>query len=214
MRHPPICRYSQLTFWSDPVQFKIFLTIVAILIHTTAWSAPPKPRPLAGVGLLSIQNFSGQTDTPQTLTIYREPGVGRIADLELAEFPSMAPSISLSPMIRHIAVTRWKTDWAKVIFDDSGREGWLKVSHAWKFQPWQRYLKGGEVRLLIGLRKEYYQLRPAPLSSQTLAPVSKEKKLRVVDIDDNWMLIIVDFENSGWLRWKDDDGRLLITVEK
>ena len=126
----------------------------------------------------------------------------------------MTPAISNPPAIYHLAVTRKNGSWVKVIFDDSGREGWLAMDRGWKFQSWTKYLKGGEVKLLNGLRKEFYQLKTAPSSSSLpTMPVSRDKKLRVVEIDDNWMLVLVDFANSGWLRWKDDDGRLLISVE-
>jgi hypothetical protein len=149
-----------------------------------------------------------------SITLYREPGVGRIADVDLSDFPSMAPAMKTSGTSQHLAVTKKKGDWIKVIFDDSGREGWLTMPRGWDFQSWDKYLKGGEVRLLNGLRKDHYQLRTSPSSPQSAGSVTREKNLFVVEIDGSWMLVLVDFANSGWLRWKDDDGRFLISVEK
>jgi hypothetical protein len=200
---------------SKLLRFAAFLTALFIFIYSSAWSAPPKPRPLAGIGILALHPVSLESGGAPSLTVYREPGVNRISDLEFSELPSMAPAIKASPGVSHLAVTRKKGDWVKIIFDDSGREGWLEMERGWEFREWSKYLRGGEVKLLNGLRKELYQLKAtASAQSQSIGAISKEKKLLVVELDGFWMLVLVDFENSGWLRWKDDDGRLLISVEK
>lgn len=191
----------------------VFLIInLFILTGSPAWSAPPKPRPLAGIGILFVKaDKAGQKPEIQPVALYRDPGIGRLADLDVSDFPSMAQSVTTQPGVHPLAVTRKKDDWVKVIFDDSGREGWLFLDPDWDFRTWDSYLRGGEVRLLNGLRKEFYQLRPSP-SAPATGTVSREKKLRVIDLDDSWMLVLVEFSNDGWLRWKDDDGRLLISV--
>lgn len=194
----------------------VFLITLLILTHSPAWSAPVKPRPLAGIGVLFIQaDSSAQKMDSQPVTLYRDPGVGRLEDLDVADFPPMTQAVKTQPGVYPLAVTRKKGDWIRVIFDDSGREGWLLMSPEWHFRTWDSYLRGGEVKLLNGLRKEFYQLRSSPSTSSPAAgTVSREKKLRVVDLDDTWMLVLVELANDGWLRWKDDDGRLLISVEK
>ncbi|MBT0665244.1 hypothetical protein KI809_13130 [Geobacter pelophilus] len=198
------------------MRFTAFLITLAIFIHSSAWSAPAKPRPLAGIGVLSLQiTGTEHGGAPTTLALYREPGVGRLADLDLVDFPAMSPAIKSAAGWYHLAVTQKRGDWLKVIYDDSGREGWLAMGRGAQYKSWARYLQGSEARLLNGLRKEFYQLRPAPSSAiKPVGTVSKEKKLRVVELEDSWMLVLVDLENSGWLRWKDDDGRLLISTEK
>ncbi|GAM09157.1 hypothetical protein OR1_01431 [Geobacter sp. OR-1] len=192
-----------------------YIIALSLLCVSLAWAAPPKPRPLAGIGVLTLTTKGTLQDgSSPLLSLYREPGVGRMTDLDPADFPSMTPAIKGSPGMINIAFTRKRGDWVKVIFDDSGREGWLALGHGMRFKSWKRYLQGGEVRLLNGLKKDFYQLRPQPsAAAKPVAAVSKEKRLRVVELDDSWILVLVDLENSGWLRWKDDDGRLLISVE-
>lgn len=198
------------------MRFTAFLITLVILIHSSAWSAPAKPRPLAGIGVLSIQVTSAaHGGAPATLALYRDPGVGRLTDLDIVDVPTMAPAIKSAAGLYHLAVTQKRGDWVKVIYDDSGREGWLAMGRGAQYNSWARYLQGGEARLLNGLRKEFYQLRPTPsFTAKPVGTVSKEKRLRVVELEESWMLVLVDLENSGWLRWKDDDGRLLISTEK
>lgn len=188
------------------------LTLIFLIVftHSMAWSASPKPRPIAGIGILTLQVNSYLPP----FTVYRDPGVARLTQLELAEFPTMAPAVNNSSNRYHLAVTRKKGEWLKVIFDDSGREGWIEHIRGWEFRTWESCLKGREVNLLNGLRKDYYQLKSSTApSSQTIETVNRDKKLRVVEIENSWMLVLVDFSQSGWLRWKDDDGRLLISVK-
>lgn len=196
------------------VRIPLLILALLLLAPPVAWPAPPKPRPLAGIGLLSIPREGVNRGGTGMLLLYREPGVGRITEIELSDFPSMALSIKPTPTLQQVAVTRKKGEWLKVIFDDSGREGWLKNEQGWEFRNWQEYLKGGEVRLLHGLRKELYQLRSAPSpSAQSIATVGKDKRLRVIELEDSWILVLVDYAGSGWLRWKDSDGRLTISTE-
>lgn len=193
-----------------------FLICLIILLHSSALSAAQKPRPLAGIGILFIQPRVSERNEPASpISLYREPGLGHLADLDLSDFPLLAPAVNPPAGVYALAVTRKQGDWLKVVFDDSGREGWLSKVRGWDFQPWQRYLQGDEAKLFHGLKKEYYQLKALPnTSSQNVATLDRSRKLSIVELDGSWMLVLVDFETTGWLRWKDDDGRFLIVTGK
>ena len=192
------------------MRWTLLIISLIVYIHSKAWAAPPKPRPLAGIGIISLDLRSGNSSIP----VYREPGVARMTQLELSESPAMAPVVNNPSEGYLLAVTRKKGEWLRVIIDDSGREGWIEQNRKWEFRTWESCLKGREVSLLNGIRKEYFQLKKFPVSSsQTVETVSRDRKLRVVELENSWMLVLVDFSQSGWLRWKDDDGRLLITFK-
>ncbi len=88
------------------------------------------------------------------------------------------------------------------------------MDRRWSYQLWDRYLKGRGIRLLAGMKKEFYNLRTAPASvAPTVETVTSQKGLRVIEVNDTWVLVLVDFSVSGWVRWRDDDGRFLISVE-
>jgi len=191
--------------------------ILLLLLFSTASAsaAPPRPRPLAGNGLLSISPSLGPKGAESfTLPLYQEPGTGRFADIDSSDLPSLATALKGNPAELLLVVTRKKGKWIKVIYDESGREGWLAMDRRWRYQPWDWYLKGREVRLLAGLKKEFYTIRTAPSHiAPTVETVTRQKGLRVIEVSDAWMLVIVDLSVSGWIRWRDDDGRFLISVE-
>lgn len=193
----------------------ISIILLLLFCAASASAAPTKPRPLCGNGLLTISpSLGSKAAGPILLPLYQEPGTGRFADIDSSDLPSLATVLKGNPSELLLAVTRKKGEWIKVIYDESGREGWLAMHHRWRYQPWDRYLEGREVRLLTGLKKEYYSLRSAPSSSaQTVETVIRQKGLRVIEVSDAWMLVIVDLSVSGWIRWQDDNGRFLISVE-
>ena len=69
-------------------------------------------------------------------------------------------------------------------------------------------------RLLPGLKKDLYLLRrdPHPASPQ-LETLSRQKSLRIIDVRDDWALVLVDVTTPGWLRWRDGDGRFTISID-
>jgi hypothetical protein len=82
-----------------------------------------------------------------------------------------------------------------------------------QFNPWQRYLAGREVRLLAGLKKEYYQLKSAPsITAPVVKPLTRQTGIRAIEVSDSWLLVIADNSHSGWIRWRDDDGRLMVSL--
>jgi hypothetical protein len=98
-----------------------------------------------------------------------------------------------------------------VAYDDAGREAWLNPLRQDVFQSWDFFLKDHVSRLLPGLQKKYYQLYQHPGRS-ALAPLSTNQFLKVLRLENDWAMVLSDQNSLGWLRWRDDDGRLLIGV--
>jgi hypothetical protein len=113
-----------------------------------------------------------------------------------------------------LAVMGKKGDWLRVAYDEAGHEGWLAMPRYWEYSPWRVFLKGRSARLLPGLKKEFYLLRREPAStSPQLDTLSRQKNLRIIEIRDEWALVLVDLTTHGWLRWKDNDGRFTISID-
>lgn len=156
----------------------------------------------------------GFVQNPSALALYLEPGIGRIIELDMSDIPPLSAVMRPVPEKRQFTVTRKKGDWVRIVYDDAGREGWFLLPRQWRFQSWDRYLRGREVRPVAGVRKESLQLYSAPSGGATvLETMERERSLRVLDVYDGWILVLVDMSRSGWLRWKDDDGRFLVSVE-
>lgn len=155
-----------------------------------------------------------QPSCPSSVFLYREPGIGRIADLDLTDIPTLAPVMKAAREVQLFAVTRRKGDWIRIVYDEAGREGWFLPPRQWSYQSWDRFLRGRELRPGAGLKKEYLKLHAAPsTSSPVLESLDRERRLRVLDVSDGWALVLVDMSRSGWFRWQDEDGRFLVSVE-
>jgi hypothetical protein len=189
------------------------LALLLLLLPLMAAGAQPHLRPLAGIGFIGPQSFLHDI-SPEQLVLYREPGIGRLPEHDITEFPLLnQANNSTIPGIR-LAVTGRKGEWVRVIYDDAGREGWITPPRHWGYHPWDRFLKGREVRLLSGLKKELYLLRPEPdPDTRASVTIERRQRMRVIEVMGDWMLVVIDLSGTGWLRWKDDDGRLLIEVE-
>lgn len=154
-------------------------------------------------------------DEIATLIFYREPGVQRLMEKRVVDIPQLDPSLSLRPGEYRLAASARAGEWVKVAFDDAGREGWLEMQRYWEYTPWDSYLKGRGVKLLQGLKKEYYELLKEPQDySPLLSTLAKEKNLRIIQIKGDWAMAIVDLTSFGWFRWRDRDGRFLIMVQE
>jgi len=193
----------------------ITAALLLLLTSSLACGAPPKPRPLAGNGILTIASpIANAPDKLPALILYQEPGIGRFAEVEISDLPSLTPILQSTSGKALLAVTRTKDGWAKVIYEESGSEAWLAIDRHWRHEQWANYLRGREIRVLNGLRKEYLQLRATPAPrAQALESLSRQKSLRVIEVQENWALVLVELQSSGWLRWRDDDGRFLVSIE-
>jgi SH3-like domain-containing protein len=144
-----------------------------------------------------------------TLTLYRTPGVGRIDEFATGKLPGLEAILGAGDGETPLAVAGKKGGWLRIVYDDAGHEGWLPLARTWIYTPWEAYLPGRSVRLLPGLRKEYTFMRNGPAADAlALGTVGPQQRLRVSRVEGDWAFVTAD-GGSGWLRWRDEDGRFL-----
>jgi len=187
----------------------IFVLLLVVPLAFAAPSAPPKMRPYTGIGMLVLPVAANDLNDP--LPLYEEPGLSRLGSLNPDRIPRydwiFGTASSASPLI----VTGRKGPWLRVAYDDAGREAWLNPARSGTFQSWDFYLKDHVSRLLPGLQKKYYQLYKHP-GKAPLAALTARQFLKVLRLENDWAMVLSDQNSLGWLRWRDEDGRLLIGV--
>ena len=189
----------------------LFLIILLLAVHTAcaAPSAPMKMRPYTGIGMLMLPVAGADLNAP--LPLYEEPGLARLGSLNLARIPRYDWIFGATSAAAPLIVTGRKGPWLRVAYDDAGREAWLNPPRAGTFQAWDYYLKDNVSRLLPGLQNKYYQLYQSP-GRTVLASLTPGQFLKVLRLENDWAMVLSDQNSLGWLRWRDEDGRLLIGV--
>lgn len=196
------------------MSLRLILLLFCAVFPSLACSAPLKLRPLSGIGFMDACQSGQRSLASPVVTLYREPGLGRITELDIADIPLLSAVLRPASERQQFAVTRRKGGWIRIVYDDAGREGWFIPPRQWSFYSWDRFLRGREVRPVPGLKKEYLQLYAEPsAAAPVLESVDRDRRLRVLDVSDGWALILVDMARPGWFRWKDADGRFLVSVE-
>ncbi len=190
------------------------ISLILLMLALPALGAPPKPRPYTGSGLLIIRSDpSSETGITGSLTIYREPGVGRIAEPGYGEIPLLTRIVEPAAGEYPVAVMGKKGEWLKIAYDGAGREGWLEMARRWEIIPWEEFLPGRTARFLPWLKKGFYLLRREPsAAAPELATLPPESTTRIGRVEGDWLYVTVAPGRTGWLRWRDDEGRFLITV--
>ena len=199
---------------SGSMALRLAITLAAILLfYSPVLAASERPR--AGQGVLFLRPaFPEQSDGIQSIVLYETPGVERIAVLDVARLPSLIPSVSAPSGGHAIAVTGTRGNWFRVAYDDAGREGWIEGRRFWTYFSWPDFLVGRSVVLFPGLRPALTQLRLAPSDdAQSLGLIPSEQRMRVLEIRAEWLRIRSEGSLSGWFRWRDRDGKLLLAVE-
>jgi hypothetical protein len=191
------------------------LLILSALLCLPVYGAQ-QIRPKAGIGLLIIRPFSpDRASEISRLTLYNYPGVQRILEVGNDAGAELHPVLAPPSGVYAVGVTGKKGNWLKIAYDDAGREGWVKMERYWVYTPWESFLKGRSTTLLPKLRKSSYQLRKDHSeSSEPLITLSSLQKLQVVAIEGDWARVMVEGINSGWLRWRDAEGRLMISLSE
>jgi len=190
------------------------ITLAAILLsYSSVLAASERPR--AGQGLLFLRPaFPEQGDEIKSIVLYETPGVERIGVLDVTRLPSLAPAVSSPFGGQAIAVTGTRGNWFRVAYDDAGREGWVEGRRFWTYFTWPDFLVGRSVVVLPGLRPALTQLLLAPSDdAQSLGLITSEQRMRVLEVRDEWLRISSEGSLSGWFRWRDRDGKLLVAVE-
>jgi SH3-like domain-containing protein len=192
---------------------KLSALLVAILIFSSPATAasPVKARVPSGIGILLIHNGTAEKTSP--LVIFKEPSLGRITEINAGRFPSLSQSIASPEVIMPAIVTSKKSGWYRIIYDDGEREGWIKDRSSYQFYRWEELLRNRPVSLIGGLRKEFYLLRRNPDSSSgSINPLGKGSRVTSLNVEGDWIRVITDSQTEGWIRWRDENGRLVIAV--
>lgn len=168
-------------------------------------AAPAAHRPYSGSGVLLLKESPG--GQPETVALYRQPGVERIT----AVVPPSLPHLQAEPDATLVAVYERRRGWSRVALDDAGRQGWMQDERSWRYLEWREFLPGRSVRVLPGMKKEWYQVKNAPGAAGSVAgAVSRDQRVRVLEVEDAWARLETP---AGWMRWRDPDGRLTVATE-
>jgi hypothetical protein len=194
------------------MRFSSIFFLILFLVVTmplAALSAPPKMRPYTGIGILMFPHVSDELRVP--LPIYEDPGLSRLDSLSLDRIPKYEWIFGASTTAVPLIVTERKGSWLRVAYDDAGREAWLKPVRSVPLQSWDFFLKDHICKLLPGLQKKYYQFYQHP-GKAALIPLTTRQFFKVLRLENEWAMVLTDENSLGWLRWRDEDGRLLIGV--
>jgi len=184
----------------------ILVVLLFVLSVAAAHAALLPPRPPAGVGVLAVGPGPGAAENG--ILIYREPGVGRIAEVSGADLPGLAGTAA-QPLV---AVRARRGAWCRIAYDDAGREGWIEKRRSWRYLSWAEFLPGRRVKILPGMKKANYLLRAEPGgAARELDTLSRDQVVAVLEVDGDWARLKVP---AGWLRWRDGDERLTIGVSE
>lgn len=189
--------------------FPLLLTLLMAAPVTAA--SPVKARVPSGAGILLIGTGAGAKS--HSLLLYKEPALGRIAEMDVKRLPHLAPAVSCPEGTKVIIVKAKKSGWYRIVYDEGEREGWLEGRPSYSFFRWEELLRERQVTLLGGLKKEFYQLRRTPNgSAEIVETLGKGGRITSQGIEGDWLRAVTPGGAQGWLRWRDDNGRLVIVV--
>ena len=197
----------------------IFVRILFISLFLTLNLLPAAGaqqfRPFSGSGVVIVRPLNPESKVaPAPIPFYHDPGVARIVERPAAGIPNLSSILKTPAGEYPLAVMGKKGNWLRIAYDDAGREGWVERARWWDYIIWEDFLKGRVARLLPGLEKEVYALRAG---SSTTAPqtgaLSGRESLRIIEVSDDCALVITDSGLSGWITWRDGDGRFLVTFD-
>lgn len=90
--------------------------------------------------------------------------------------------------------------------------------HAGVYQTWFEFMrlnaKANGIYWLDGVDTYDQAIRSKPEDTAMLVPTKVIKRMRVMHVRGNWVLVeVVDFDKQkpiGWLRWRDEEGNLMM----
>lgn len=185
------------------------LMLLMMLFAAANASAAPVARPFTGIGLLFMR--TGPL-VESAVSLYHRPGVGQIKTMPWTQLPSLGNVLKGDAEKAVATVADKRNQWVLITYDDAGRKGWVHVERSWRYISWEEYLKGRPIRLLPGLRREFYLIRREP-SIEPQGESLAGQELRVVEVREDSCLIVSPSGTLGWVRWRDPDGRILVSVE-
>jgi len=124
--------------------------------------------------------------------------------------------------------------WLEVMYDQNGKKtGWIKQAdlkassesgqnptpaHFGVYQTWLDFMKlnakASGIYWLSGVNEYQRSVRAKDEDGASLIPITIIRDLKVRHLRGNWLLVeVLDFERNtpiGWVRWRDDDGNLMV----
>lgn len=191
-----------------------FFLILLVLCATCAAvfaATPPRMRPYTGIGVVVFPTLGHPQTQDLQLPLYAEPGLLRVDVLNNPRLSGNEWVFGLADGASPLIVSARRDGWLRVFYDDAGRQAWIDPLYKGSFQPWEEYLRLQTVRMLPGLQPHYYRLQQQPNGKQ-LATLAPKQVLKVLAIEDSWGMVLTDQALIGWLRWRDEDGRLLVGI--
>lgn len=165
-------------------------------------------RPYIGIGLL-IFSQPGSAGQELQLPLYEEPGLSRIGVLNSSRLPGNEWIFGVLDVAPPLIVSARRGDWLRVYYDDTGREAWIDPRNKGRFQTWEQFMKQKTGYLLPGLQPQYYRLHQQP-GGKLLATLTARQVVKLLKAENSWGMVMAGPAQIGWLRWCDDDGRLLL----
>jgi hypothetical protein len=186
--------------------------ILTLLIASASFAASPvKARPLAGIGIILIKE--SPSGNGATLRLYREPKLGRIDEVKAESLPQLTTWLAAGDGRKVAVVTAKRLGWYKIVYDDGEREGWVEGGPSVRFFKWGEFLPGKGATLLTGLRKEFYQLRREPSqNSDPLELLARGSGVYCLELEGEWLKVLAKGDMTGWIRWRDENSRFLLSV--
>ncbi|MDD2309794.1 MAG: hypothetical protein PHH91_09465 [Desulfuromonadaceae bacterium] len=172
-------------------------------------ATPLRMRPYTGIGVVVFR----QADNSQKnlhLQLYKKPGLSRVGVLNRPRLSGNEWIFGLQEGHSTLVVSARKGDWLRIYYDDAGREAWIDPLNNGRFQSWEEYLKRQTGRLLPGLQPKYYQMQQP--GGRAFATMSPKQVFKVLKLENEWGMVLTDQAQIGWLRWRDEDGRLLMGI--
>lgn len=167
-------------------------------------------RPYSGIGILQIPDNSQLSE----ILTYEEPGIKRMPPTSLATAKELTGwLLEARGLTVSLLVTAARGGWLRVELDDSGRQGWLRPERTWHFSSWEVFLKGKTIRFLRNSPKKHLQLHDKP-EGKLIGNLSEKPLMKVIIASGDWAYVIIGDADSGWIRWRETDGRLLTAVEQ
>jgi hypothetical protein len=191
------------------------LLLVSMLMPCFPVYGSQPARPYTGIGLLIIRPFS-PADTPESshVVLYEDPGIKRVTELNAVDIPRLFTDLNTSQNEYAIAVTGKKGEWLRIAYDDAGREGWVRMKRYWEYTTWHSFLKGRHVALLPQLRETDYMLRKeCSDTSPVIADLTSRQVLHIAKVEGDWIRIDSGPSSSGCIRWRGNDGRIMISPD-
>lgn len=183
-----------------------------MLLLLPAEAAPQKMRPYTGIGLLLLKIKPDMDSINEPLFLYEQPGIFPGNELNTGMTPPHDLISDADPEILPLFVMSRKGSWLEVVYDDAGREAWIKPGKRGVFKSWQVFLKGKTGYLLPGLQKRHYQLLTLDTAG-TRVPISSKEQFKIIRLEKDQALVMLNPQTLGWLNWRDEDGRLLLKIK-